>query len=568
MYFFDLEISHVKESEGEPKSHVTQICVYDPLREQGKKTFEAYIKPPKHLIQKPEAISFQPGNSGLQRFKWKVVWPHLKKWVDQGLDGNRLAVFVAHNCFKHDWPILKEQCARINEAIPKYWKPFCTLYLAGALGVPKGERSLSALCQRYRIEHLPQHNALNDVKMLVNVFGKMAGGADLDKVAKAMVLPPNEGPVKKVASIIRGVQEAVLVIFDFETTGLFPKKGESGPNPRVTEIGAYIPSKNASWRSFVDPGFDDGFKMSEKVVKITGITEKMIREAAENYMKKTGKKMDFKAVWLDFEKWMNDTIDSTTKKVTVLAGHNIWGYDLRVYKAECERKGMKPEWWKSLDTLALSKHLFKGHTPQPRGFHKLQEIRERMGIDENDAHRALGDALVNWEVLKHFIDDVPQKKLSKALLSGHPVLGVGQLVREYGTFKPEEYMTTPADEPPPLIPATPPAASSEIIEPPEVGAKRPREVMEVDESSRPDIPPPKISKIEHADEMEWTVTFTVPKIPQTGRTDLQPMLTDDQEEGTTTMTDSRAFARPAAQSSPSAEKTTSASKKVLLCFED
>lgn len=447
VYFLDLEVDSVPVDRGEPRRCITQICLYDPSREKGQRVFEAYVNPPKQLRHKEDEVGFGHGKTQKPRYEFKVVWPHLKKWVNEGLDGNRFAVLVGHNMYKHDWKILQDECSRLQEAIPKYWKPFCTLYLAGALGVPKGQQSLASLCQRYNVKHLRAHDAYNDVKMLVNVFGKMTEGADFKKMANAMVLPPREGPVKEVANIVRSTSEAVVVVFDFEATGLFPKKGEDGDNPRATELAAYMPSKDASFCSLIDPGLDEGIKLDKVVVDLTGITEEMIKEAGVEYKAKTGKKMDYKAVWLDFEAWMDHEIGSTVRKVVVLAGHNIWGYDLPLYKAECERFGMKTKWWKSMDTCVLSRHLYKGNTPQYKGFHKLQEIRKRMGIAANNAHRALGDVMVNNEVFERFVAGVDPKKLSSALLSKHPILSTGQLVREEGgTFKPQDYMEVPKDQ--------------------------------------------------------------------------------------------------------------------------
>ncbi len=552
IYFTDLEVSHVPVDRGEPQCFIKQICVCDPSRKEGERFFEAHVKLPKQLRHKEDEASFQPGQKEVKKRKWKKVWPRLKEFVNQGLDGNRFAVIVGHNIYKHDWPILANECARIKEAIPKYWKPFCTLYLAGALGIPKGQKSLAALCQKYKVKHLPQHDACNDVKMLIGVFNKMTEGADREKLADAMVLPPREHPVRAAAAIIKGSGEAELVFFDFEATGLFPTKRNPGPLPRAIELAAFIPSTGATFNTLIDPGLDDGIQIPEIVVRLTGITEQMIREAAKEFKQKTGGELNFKTVWTSFEKWMDHQIGSTVKKVAVLAGHNIWGYDLRLYKAECERFGMSPKWWTSVDTLAFSRHIYAGCKPQYKGFHKLQEIRGRMGIAEDHAHRALGDVRVNYEVWKRFVDGVDKKKLSKALLSGHPILSTGQLVRERGgTFKPENYMVVTKDDIPPLVPALekeaapslPPAviagkkkapavqkpsqhnetilsyfsptsnqSPKPAIAPPPIsskGKKRPRAI----DLTKPDstYPPLKVARHETPNGMELTFTFNIPR---------------------------------------------------------
>lgn len=491
VFFLDLEVDRVPEK-GEPPACITQIALYDPLRKEKNRIFEAYITPPAALNQKYEKTSFNPNKqeSTVEKHPLEKVWPTLKTWVNKKLQKYQPAVIVGHNIYKHDWEILKNECTRIQEVIPKHWKPFCTLYLAGALGIPEGERSLSSLCQRYQVKHLPQHIAKNDVLMTVEVFNEMTKGADPIKIANAMALPSGGHPVREVAKLAKmnqttdAVKEIALVFFDFEATGLFPEEGENKANPRATELGAYIPSTGSTFTSLIDPGQP----LSEEIVKITGITDEMIRTAAQEYKEKTGNEMNFKAVWTDFEAWMHREIGPTAQKAVVLAGHNIWKYDLKLYKAECERLGMKFQFRKSIDTCSLSKHLYKGHKPQPKGFHKLEELAKRMGVTDHNAHRALGDVIANAKVWDTFVDGVPKEKLNKALLSGHPILSTGQAVREEGgTFDPADYMASKesssssssslAAEEPAVVPAVLPessiAASDTIVEP--VKRKRPLE---------------------------------------------------------------------------------------------
>lgn len=454
LYYLDLEVDRVTVDKGEPRPCITQICVMDPSRPDHK-FFNAYIKPPKELRKKALEMSFEPGHVEAPRYSFKRVWPKLKEWVNQPLDGHRQAVFVAHNGYEHDWPILQTECARVMDAIPKYWKPFCSLYLSKALDM-QGDHSLTGLCHKYQVEVLQAHDAYNDVKMLSNLFREMVGEVNFKSLCKAMVDPDH--PVRKVAALIKNPasstssssspsstiskthQIATLVFIDFETTGLFPRKGESGPNPRATEFAAYIPSREASFSSLIDPGIP----IPEIVVNITGITDELVQGQPS-----------FKAVWLDFEKWLDTTLGAAAKKV-ILVGHNIWGYDLKVYESECERTGVQKRRWKSMDTCILSRHLFKGTKPQPEGLHKLQTLRKRMGIAENDAHRALGDVIVTAAVFKRFVEGVDPIKLDAALMSAHPILATGQLVRDTGSFDPHSLLAAPKPaEAPPASPSSP-----------------------------------------------------------------------------------------------------------------
>lgn len=414
LFFLDLEVDSVPKEKGDPLQCITQIVVHCPTREKAQRTFEAHVQPPEELRKKKEELNFEHDSKQPAKHAFKVVWPHLKKWVNRDLNGNQFAFFVMHNGYKHDWPILQSELARIGESVPNSWKPFCTLFLAKALHI-QGDLSLTGLCHSLGVEVLKAHDAYNDVMMLQGVFNKMIGETEVSKVMTAMTDPDH--PVRAVASVIKTNDTAMWVFFDFESTGLFPKKDDPGPNPRPVELAGYIPDSDASFSELINPGCP----IPDEARDIHGISDEDVEHAK-----------DFKHVWTKFEDWINTHLKQTSKKVACLAGHNIWGYDMKLYESECERVGVKKRFWKSFDTLFLSRSLFKG----VKTSHKLQDLRKRFNIPADQAHRAAGDVRVNWKIFQKFIEGVPPNKINTALMSAHPVISMATAIRDHGAFDP------------------------------------------------------------------------------------------------------------------------------------
>lgn len=422
LFFIDLEVDSVPREKGDPLQSITQIAVCDPSRPENERYFYSHVLPNKQLRKHGKGPVNTQANQGPAQYKFSDVWKDLKEWVNSRLDGNRQAVFVGHNIYKHDWPILSNECTRIQTSVPKHWKTFDTLYLAGTL-YGRGGNTQVELCHRLGVEVLKAHNALNDVKMLEGVFKAMIGSAKIEKVLKAALSPPDEHPVKKVAELIRKFVKPILIFYDFETTGLFPdKKHPDRPNPRAVELAAYIPSLDKSWSTLINPDMH----IPEEVTGIHGITDDMVAD-----------KPKFKAAWLQFEDFINTSVGSTANKIVILCGHNVWGYDDKVRQSESERTNTPIKDYRTLDTLALSRVICKGNG---RVVQKLQVWRERLGISENQAHRAGGDVVVNAQVFAKWVEGIPQEALDKAIVSAHPVKGVALLIQEEGSFKLSDYI--------------------------------------------------------------------------------------------------------------------------------
>lgn len=88
-------------------------------------------------------------------------------------------VVLGHNARRFDVPLLARQLAEAG--LP--WSPpevVDTYELAAALGVPRGERSLAALCLRFGIAFDPEraHDALYDVRITWAVYCALTAGGE------------------------------------------------------------------------------------------------------------------------------------------------------------------------------------------------------------------------------------------------------------------------------------------------------------------------------------------------------------------------------------------------------
>lgn len=168
-----------------------------------------------------------------------------------------------------------------------------------------------------------------------------------------------------------------FVVFDLETTGL--NSSPSGGNmDRIIEIGAYkiIGGEiKESFSTFVNPGK----RLSEEIVKLTGITQDMV-DGAPTY----------EQVMPDFFKFCQGCY---------LVGHNIAGFDFKFVDYYCAQLGYHLE-RKVFDTIPLSQELLFLSN------YKLNTVADHFGITFNH-HRAVDDALVTAKI---FIELIKIKK--------------------------------------------------------------------------------------------------------------------------------------------------------------
>ncbi|MDD4189592.1 MAG: PHP domain-containing protein, partial [Eubacteriales bacterium] len=170
-------------------------------------------------------------------------------------------------------------------------------------------------------------------------------------------------------------QDGSYVVFDVETTGLDPIKD------KITEIGAVRVSEGiitGGFKSFVNPGVH----IPEKITKITGITDAMVRDAPpvkpvlEKFMEFAGK--------------------------SILAAHNS-RFDMSFIKKAASDEGIEID-NPVCDTLQMSRLLIPG-LPN----YRLGTVAEFLGINTGDSHRAHDDAAAAAGVLVRCLDILKAK---------------------------------------------------------------------------------------------------------------------------------------------------------------
>lgn len=120
-----------------------------------------------------------------------------------------------------------------------------------------------------------------------------------------------------------------------------------------------------------------------------------------------------------------ETINEEFDAADYIAGHNIFGYDIHIYRSSCRRLGIKPLpiQKKFIDTMACGKGIklelhFKpgdkfvryqmrmaNNIVMKRGFATLTAFAKlySIPIDETKTHDALYDVEINYQVLKKML---------------------------------------------------------------------------------------------------------------------------------------------------------------------
>ncbi len=165
----------------------------------------------------------------------------------------------------------------------------------------------------------------------------------------------------------RKLSDLTYTVFDTETTGLEPSKGDE-----IIQIGAarIVNSRLLSQEIF-DQIVDPEIPLKPESIPIHGITEDMVRG-----------KPNIDIVLPAFHEFCEDT---------VLIAHNA-AFDMRFLQLKEERTGLRFS-QPVLDTLLLSAVV---HPNQES--HKLDVILERLGISIGTRHNALEDAIATGEV--------------------------------------------------------------------------------------------------------------------------------------------------------------------------
>ncbi|MDR2838331.1 MAG: DNA polymerase III subunit epsilon [Azonexus sp.] len=179
----------------------------------------------------------------------------------------------------------------------------------------------------------------------------------------------------------RKLAELTYTVFDTETTGLEPSKGDE-----IIQIGAArIVNNRLLHQEIFDQIVDPEIPLKPESIPIHGITEDMVRG-----------KPNIDVVLPAFHEFCEDT---------VLIAHNA-AFDMRFLQLKEERTGLQFA-QPVLDTLLLSAVV---HPNQES--HKLEAILERLGLQIETRHNALEDALATGEVFLKLVPLLEEKGIT------------------------------------------------------------------------------------------------------------------------------------------------------------
>lgn len=194
--FYDLETTGLLKSnkfDSHPNPRIIEISAYDPERNE---YFTRLVNPDMPIPENASNANNIFDHMVEQSPRFNVVWQQFKDWI-----GPETTILIAHNNYKFDSKVLKLEAERVGSFIPKNWQHFCSLYLTGALKLPK-DHKLQTLRQRWGIVSGDAHRAQDDVRVLYEVFRKLIGNAD-PKLIYQEILTPGPDPVKRVAALIQ-----------------------------------------------------------------------------------------------------------------------------------------------------------------------------------------------------------------------------------------------------------------------------------------------------------------------------------------------------------------------------
>ncbi|MBS0655444.1 MAG: ribonuclease H-like domain-containing protein, partial [Verrucomicrobia bacterium] len=160
LIYFDTETTHIRADIG----RIIELAAYDPVTG---KSFEQLINP---------LMPIPPDASKIHKITDAMV-AKAPTFAQVGADFIEFchgdAVLVGHNCDSFDLPYLRAEFTRNGLILPPHWIFVDSLKWARKYRKDLPRHSLQYLRQIYGIAENEAHRALNDVKVLMEVFQSM-----------------------------------------------------------------------------------------------------------------------------------------------------------------------------------------------------------------------------------------------------------------------------------------------------------------------------------------------------------------------------------------------------------
>ena len=169
------------------------------------------------------------------------------------------------------------------------------------------------------------------------------------------------------------LRQMTYVVFDTETTGLKPTAGDEIISIAGVRVVDGVIDEVEPFSRLVDPGMT----IPKESIRFHGITDDMVKgEAAVT------------EVIRDFKDWVGDA---------VLVAHNA-AFDMKFLKLKEDAAGVR------FDNLVLDTLLLSVFADQDSKNHSLDAMAERMGIEIDGRHTALGDSIATAKVFVRLLE--------------------------------------------------------------------------------------------------------------------------------------------------------------------
>ena len=179
--FYDTETTGVKPT----RDRIVELAAYDPVRDR---TYCSFINPEGPIPAEASAISGITNAMVKEAPLFSAVGPAFVEFCE----GN--VVLVAHNNDAFDKLFLDAEYGRIGMKVPAAWKFVDTLKWSRKYRGDLPRHSLQSLREVYGVVANQAHRALDDVKVMHQIFSQMMDDLDWETILSLMDESAQGGP--------------------------------------------------------------------------------------------------------------------------------------------------------------------------------------------------------------------------------------------------------------------------------------------------------------------------------------------------------------------------------------